>query len=342
MNIKKQFHLMRLFFVLITGLCFSVMFSQEDQDSYDHSFTWPYFETLHLMDSLDRAHPVKYWSHQNKFSTEVNEVTYTNWSAGGSNSIAFLFNLNLKRTYEKDNIRWQNEFLSRYGLNAEKGRKLRKTDDYFEFNSTFGYRTTLFSGWFLSSKLNLKSQYDRGFNYPDRENYISSFMAPGYLFYGIGAEYGRNSDKFTLYLSPATLKTTFVYDEKLANEGAFGVDAAVYDADGNLIKRGRKSKTEFGILITNEYNVEVMKNIAFSNRLSLYTDYLNDFGNIDVDWKVEFNLKVNSFVAARLISHLKYDNDTKTKELNSSGQEITRGAKIQWKQQIGIGVTIDL
>src|SRR5699024_9755230 len=112
---------------------------------------------------------------------------------------------------------------------------------------------------------------------------------------------------------PSTLKTTFVYDQRLANEGAFGVDPAVYDSFGNISRAGKNSRTEFGILVTSEYNTEIVKNIMLSNRASLYTDYLADFGNIDVDWKVEFNFKVNSFVQAKLISHLKYDNATKTK-----------------------------
>jgi len=329
--------------------CFSFIykgFSQEtpirDYKNLSNSKTWAYLQTMKVLDSLDKANPITYWSEQNKFSADINEVTYTNWSAGGSNSIAFLFNVDIKRTYERKNIRWQNEFIALYGLHAEKGRKLRKTDDQLELNSTFGYRTSEFSGWFYSAKVNLKSQFDRGYNYPDRENEISSFMAPGYLYSGIGAEYGRDSDKFTLYISPSTVKTTFVYNQRLANEGAFGVTPAVYDLNGNVIRKGRTSKTEFGILVTNEYNAKVAENIEFSNRLSLYTDYLNDFGNIDVDWKIEFNFKVNSFVAAKIISHLKYDNNTKTKETDDFGEEVIRGAKVQWKQQLGIGLVIDI
>ncbi len=339
---------MNLRYYLLLLICFitSKGFSQEkpfeNYKEISNAKTWSYLQTMRIIDSLDKANPVSYWSKQNKFTADISEVTYTNWSAGGSNSISFLFNIDIKRTYERKNIRWQNEFIALYGLHAEKGRKLRKTDDQLELNSTFGYRTSEFSGWFYSAKVNLKSQFDRGFNYPDRDNEISSFMAPGYLYSGIGAEYGRDSDKFTLYISPSTVKTTFVYNQRLANEGAFGVTPAVYDLNGNIIKEGKSSKTEFGILVTNEYNTEIVKNISLSNRLSLYTDYLNDFGNIDVDWKVELNFKVNSFVAAKIISHLKYDNNTKTKETDEFGEEVTRGAKVQWKQQLGIGLVIDI
>lgn len=316
--------------------------SPKDYAAETNSITWPYIQSLKMMDSLKIANPISYWKQQNQFSVDVNEVTYTNWSAGGSNSISFLFNMEVKRVYERNNIRWQNEVIARYGLNSEKGRKLRKTDDNFEINSTVGYRTKKLSDWFISSKMNLKSQFDKGYNYPNREHSISSFMAPGYLFFGFGAEYGKDSKVFTAYLSPSTLKTTFVYDQRLANEGAFGVDPAVYDDYGNIYRAGKNSRTEFGILVSSEYYTELFKNISLSNRISLYTDYLEDFGNVDVDWKVEFNFKVNSFVQAKIISHLKYDNATKTKTTNDFGEEVIGGAKVQWKQQLGIGLVIDI
>ena len=84
-----------------------------------------------------------------------------------------------------------------------------------------------------------------------------------------------------------------------------------------------------------------MENINFTNSINLYTDYLNSFGNIDVDWELNLNFKVNSFVLARLGSHLKYDNDIKITETNVDGEEITMGARTQWKQQLGIGVIVD-
>lgn len=318
--------------------------AQEEEDySEEVNFaTWPYIQTLEKMDSLDIANPISYWNKQNRFAADLSEVSYTNWSAGGSNTVSFLFNVELKRTYEKGNVRWQNEFIGKYGLNAEKGRKLRKTDDQLEINSTYGYRTASLSNWFYSVKTQFKSQFDRGYNYPDRQQPISSFMAPGYLFFGVGAEYGKDSDTFTLYLSPATLKTTFVLDQRLADEGAYGVDEAVYDSHGTRIRSGKNSRTEFGVLLSSEYNTEIAKNISLSNRLTLYTDYLADFGNVDVDWKVDFTFKVNSFMAAKLGSHLLFDDNTKTKQIDANGLEYTSGAKVQWKQQIGIGLLIEI
>ena len=97
-----------------------------------------------------------------------------------------------------------------------------------------------------------------------------------------------------------------------------------------------------GILITNAYEAQVMDNIYLRNQLSLYTDYLNSFGNIDVDWEVVFDFKVNDFVKATLGSHIKYDNDVKIiEETDTEDEFVEKGASVQWKQLLGIGVVVD-
>ena len=139
-----------------------------------------------------------------------------------------------------------------------------------------------------------------------------------------------------------TLKTTFVLDEDLANEGAFGVEPAILDSTGNVLVKGENIRKEVGILVTNSYEMEVFENIKLKYILSLYTDYINKFGNIDVDWKIDFDFKVNSFVKATLGSHLKYDNDVKTTKPSAiEGEFDEAGAKVQWKQFLGIGFELD-
>src|SRR5690606_21920476 len=185
-------------------------------------------------------------------------------------------------------------------------------------------------------------QFAEGYQYPNVNNPISTFMAPGYLFFGGGMEYGKHIDKLSLYMSPITLKATFVLDDTLANAGRFGVAPAVFDTAGNLIKPGKHSRTEAGILITNSYQMEIVQNIVAKNVVSLYSDYINNFGNVDVDWKVNLDFKVNSFIRATLESHLKYDDDVKTTVPSIiEGEFDEAGAKVQWKQFLGIGFAVD-
>ena len=128
-----------------------------------------------------------------------------------------------------------------------------------------------------------------------------------------------------------------VLDQDLADSGAFGTTEATYDSNGNKLTSGEKSRTELGFLVTNYYKKEIWKNITMENRLSLYTDYINNFGNIDVEWRLQFDMIVNQYVKANIGMHLIYDDDVKTVE-EVNGQEIETGAKVQLKQALGIGL----
>ena len=113
-------------------------------------------------------------------------------------------------------------------------------------------------------------------------------------------------------------------------------------AEGNIITKGKKSKNELGFLFTNYYKAEIFKNIKLENRLTLYSDYINNFGNVDVDWRLDFDFKVNQFVRASFGSHIRYDDDIKTKKPSEiEGEFDEAGAKLQWKQMLGVGVAVD-
>ncbi|HUH27757.1 DUF3078 domain-containing protein [Gelidibacter sp.] len=282
------------------------------------------------------------WIQKNRVSLDISEVTFVNWSSGGSNSISGLLGLNSSLNYDRQNFFWKNSGKIRYGVNKQEAQNLRKTEDILEIDSKMGYRKDSLTNWFFSGHVNLKSQFTNGYNYPNKETPISKFMAPGYMFIGAGAEYGKDFEKFSFYFSPLTVKTTFVLDEALANKGAFGVDPAVYDADGNLIRSGQRIRNEVGILVSHFFETEMFENIKISTKLNLYTDYLENFGNVDVDWLVAFDFKVNQFVRASLSSHLKYDDDIKiSTPTGIDGEYVERGAKVQWKQLLGIGVAFN-
>lgn len=283
-----------------------------------------------------------FWESVNKFTLDISEVAFVNWNAGGSNSISGLYGMDISRTYRNKGFRWDNQFRFRYGINQQEGQELRKTDDDLELSSSFGYEVSDNSNWFYSGRFRFKTQVARGFKYPNREVSISEFMAPGYIFLGVGAKYVKPNEKFELYLSPITQKSTFVLNQRLANQGAFGVRKAVRDDQGNIIREGSTSRNEFGILVTNEFEQRLFENTVVNSRLSLYTDYIRKFGNIDVDWEVIFNFKINNFMKASIGAHIRYDDDIKINEEAPDGSQVDGGSRIQLKQQLGVGIVIDI
>lgn len=276
------------------------------------------------------------WEKENKVGFDVSQIAFVNWNAGGNNSVAGLFKGKFKRDYIEDRYSWKNELIIRYGINKQEGREIRKTDDQFQINSTFSHREDTISKWYYAGKFNFNTQFYNGYSYPNNDVSISAPFAPAYFFLGIGAEYFNKENKLRFYLSPLTLKNTLVLNQRLANEGAFGVEKAIYDENGNILTYGKKSRTEIGILVSNEWETEVYKNILFENRISLYSDYINNFGNIDVNWQMQFEMTVNEYVKATIGTNIIYDDDIKIKKEENSIQ-VTKGPRIQLKQILGIG-----
>lgn len=297
---------------------------------------------VQLYELIRIPEPDSWWTHSNRFSFDFGQLSLTNWNAGGQGSINGLADVRIRRTYKRGLLRWNNEFIGRFGLNRQEGQGFRKTDDHLELVSTFGYKFSNDSDWYHTVRSSFQSQFTDSYNYPNRDNSISHFMAPGYFFLGAGAEYKIDQNDLLFYVSPLTQKTTFVLNQRLANDGAFGVREAVRDVDGNIISRGRRIRGETGILLKNEYRKQITEDIEAYSRLSLFTDYFQNFGNIDVDWELIIDFRVNEFIKARIGSHIRYDDDISVQRTNDEGELVDDGPRIQWKQQLGIGILIEI
>lgn len=313
----------------------------------------PKAESVHLLNttiSFKKTEPLSeeykrfevptFWQSVNLIGLNFSQAAFINWNAGGNNSISAQANARFERNYKFRYFQWNNILETRYGINFQEGQKIRKTDDAIRISSTVGYRRDTISNWYYSVKANFNTQYTDGFKYPDRETPISRVMSPGYFFLGAGTSYISKGRKLNVYISPLTQKATFVLDQELADKGAFGVEKAILDIDGNVIEKGKNVFLEVGFLVTNDWETQLMDNIALKHRLSLYTDYLRSFGNIDIDWELNVNLKVNKYIETNLGTHIIYDDDILFDAVkNEAGLVIDEGRpKLQFKQILGVGV----
>ena len=300
-------------------------------------------KTKALTHEPNRFRLPSFWTNVNNLGINFSEVAFFNWNAGGNSSISALGNARFDRNYKFRYTRWDNYVDLRYGVNLQEEQKIRKTDDAIRLSSTFGFQRDTISNWYYSAKVNFNTQFSNGFVFPDRETPISRFMAPGYSFIGAGTSYITKDQKFNLYVSPLTQKTTFVLDQALANKGNFGVQRAIFDVDGNVIEAGENILFEFGFLVTNAWEAEIYQNVLLKHRISLYTDYIRDFGNIDIDWELNIDLKVNKYIVTSIGTHVIYDDNILFgEEINDQGLVVVPGkTRIQFKQLLGVGVSYD-
>ena len=81
--------------------------------------------------------------------------------------------------------------------------------------------------------------------------------------------------------------------------------------------------------------------MLLKHRLSLYTDYLRRFGNIDVDWELNIDLQVNKYIVTTIGTHVIYDDDILFDEQKNAAGLVTDPGetRIQFKQLLGVGVS---
>ena len=128
---------------------------------------------------------------------------------------------------------WENFLDLGYGINLQGNENnWIKTDDKIDFTSKYGY--TASKNWSYSALFNFKTQFSDGYNYPNDSIKISGLFAPAYILESIGMDFQSESG-FSCYFSPATIKITVVGNQELANIGAFGVQKATLDNNGNII-----------------------------------------------------------------------------------------------------------
>lgn len=271
---------------------------------------------------------IKSWKKGALFNVGFNQVTLSNWAAGGNNSISGNGVANFHLNYVGKKCSWENNLVSGYGILKQNYEGVQKTDDNIELTSTFGKKAT--DRWFYSGLLNFKSQFADGFNYPNDSVKISAFLAPGYLLGAVGMNY-KLKEYFTLFVSPITSKTTFVLDDTLSKAGAFGVDP------------NKKIRNEVGGYVRVNFQKEIMKNIKLTSSLGLFSNYIEKPDNIDVNWDLLILMKVNKYITTTVNSNLIYDDDVNiTQDKNGDGINEINGPRIQFKEIIGIGFSYKL
>ncbi|MDD3859645.1 MAG: DUF3078 domain-containing protein [Bacteroidales bacterium] len=281
-----------------------------------------------LFAQTDTTQSTSNWKTGGMVSLNASQVSFTHWAAGGQNSISGNSFVNLFANYAKNKMTWDNTLDLGYGKMMQgvgEEAVYYKTDDKIDFASKYGQYA--FEHWYYTGLISFKSQFDQGFKSVADTVRISNFLAPAYLNISIGMDYKPN-DKFTLFISPVSGKITFVMDSLLSSQGAYGVTI------------GENVRYEFGGFVKAQYKVDLMKNISYTTKLELFSNYLKNPQNIDVNWENLINMKINSFFSANLHLTMLYDDDIKVKyDSDNDGIDDREGAKLQLKQLFGIGIT---
>lgn len=250
----------------------------------------------HIMNSPSEQR----WYIYGENSLMMNQAAYSNWNAGGANNIGLNAKVNYSFIYKNRRHYIDNNLQLRYGMVATKGQASKKTDDYIQFYSNYGY--DLKNNFYLSAGLRLTTQFSYGYNYkntpdPEASDRVSSFMAPGYLDVGLGISYNP-SENLQIIFRPATGRFTFVLDPDLQKAGNYGLE---HD--------GQNLRTEFGALLNISYQLDITEGLSYTSRLNLFSNYSNHPERVDLTYDGSLNIRFNKYIKTNVSVNLIYDHD---------------------------------
>lgn len=270
------------------------------------------------------------WTKKASFGVNVTNVGLLNWAGGGQSSFSISSLAKAQAKYQKGKNSWINTFEAGYGVVRQGNiQDFRKSDDRLILSSKFARSFTEKGKVAYSALMDFRTQMDNGWAYSQDSNdqqirtLQSAFFAPAYLTTSIGAELKPNED-FYLMISPISGKITFVMDENLAAQGAYGVDS------------GSNLRLELGAVLTCKWDKDIMENINFQTSLNLFQAYRRG-AFVDVLWDNLLELKVNDYISSTISTQMIYDED-----VDVSRQDGTVGPAVQFKHVFTIGFLMKL
>ena len=272
LKIRKEYKTMRKIFLLsVCILTTSILFAQEQK----------------AKDSVSN------WTRTGVATLLFNQSSFNNWVAGGENNVAGTLNINYDVNYKKADWTWDNKFIFSYGASKIGGADIQKTDDRLEINSLLGKKAGGY--WYYSAFFNFRTQLDTGLD-PETNVRNSHFYSPAFHQLGPGMLW-KKSDNLKVNIAPLTSKLIVVSNKFTEFGPSFGVE------------QGNTSRFEFGAAIGAYYKFKAMENVTFENILNLYSNYIEDPQNVDVDYTLNLVMKINKYLSANFAFQTIYDDN---------------------------------
>jgi len=272
--------------------------------------------------------------------------------------------------YKKANIAWDNNIDLLFGiqklgsgfsnLTASERVPFQKSIDEFRFNSKIGYKTSPNSKVYYSLYSTFLSQItptytDTSIVNPIKGSYlrdisgkdqgpIAKFLSPARISVSPGIDYKPNM-KLSIFLSPASAKLIVVADKNIAaiparnakGEPIGGV--GIHGTEWNSPTDFKQKLFQLGATFNAQYVDKFLNDrLNFKSGLTLFSNYLKNPQNIDVDWSTETSVMIWKSIAVTLNTRLFYDDDIPVQitDKDAVGGINGLGKKVSFTEQIYI------
>ncbi len=303
------------------------------------------FYFLNAQDSSAKK-DTTYWKKSGFFGLNASNTSLSDWQGGGQDNVAINGILNVEANYKKAKHEWTNKLDGQLGfIRPGYGSKFRKNiDQLFALSK---YNINAFSKyWFYTAQADYRTQFSPGYNYDGNTRVqpaVSDLNSPGYIQLALGLDF-KPTDYFSATFAPLAGKITTVNRQYLADAGAYGVEKALVDeTTGAIITPGKRARYEFGGRVVLKFKKDLVKNVNLDSYLDLFSNYMNNPGNIDVVFNNLVTFKISKYFTANIISQMVYDDDIiRKRDLDKDGniepeQGDINGPRLQMLTTFAIG-----
>ncbi len=280
---------------------------------------------------LGKEDSLKTWVVGGGLGADIGNILIINPKQGsGQNRIGFGGAIGIFANLKNKRISWDNNVSLNFAVEktgsgtlpisgAEVKVPFKKSIDDLKLHSTLGIAMSEKSKFSYAVDFAFRSQltpsylgnedgqvYAKSISTPGayQNSLVSQIFSPARASLGIGIKYDP-SPSFSLVFTPATADMIIIENQYIANLGVHGTE----------LKEGSTTEYERTRLgIGAKLGINYMRNffdekLAWSSRLSLFSDYMHDPQNVDMDWTNELAVTLFKNFQLAYLGSLYYDDD---------------------------------
>lgn len=225
------------------------------------------------------------WKNVLAASLNLTQTSYTDWTGGGDNAIAFDGIVAGQSIDDELHTNWTTTYKFAFGQTKLDGKEIRKTDDIIDILSVLTYKLDAYVNPFAS--IQFTSQFATGYQYKndsaDTRIPVSDFLDPGYLTEAAGIGY-QPIKELKMRLG-AGLKETFTnkYNQ--------------YAAELSDPAKIQKTKVEGGAIFAAQAEVPVDSNLLWQSKMEAFAPF-KTFDQMTVRWDNTVTAKISKYFNA--------------------------------------------
>lgn len=238
----------------------------------------------------DTAAPLG-WIHSAVAGVNLTQLAFTDWAAGGENSLAYTLWLNGLSAHEGEMFDWLNSYKLTFGQARLSSQGIRKTEDEVFFESLLLYKMGLHLNPYGS--LTFRTQFAPGFKYGNDggSTQVSRFLDPAYLTQSVGMAYRPVPEVVTRLGIGVREIITSDYNQY---------------ADDPKTTEIEKTRVLGGMEWVTDVHWDFYENMKFVSKLEVFSPFTTP-DKMVVRWDNVVSAKVNTYVNVLLGIQLLYD-----------------------------------